>query len=51
MDVCVWISVYVCEWVAKEWILTSASLSGVRLYRKSSLVNFSSKIKQRAGPT
>ena len=35
---CVCMSVYVCRWMAKERILSSASLDGIRLSRRSSFV-------------
>ena len=49
--VCVWVSVCVHGWVAKEGILSSASLSNIRLSRGSSFfVDFGANTTQRDAP-
>ena len=45
-----WVSTCVCGWVAKEWILSSASLDGVRLSGRFSFVYFVLKTNQRTVP-
>ena len=51
MDVCVQVSVSVHGSVAKEGILSSASLTSIRVFGGSSFVYFGAKTTQRAVPT
>ena len=51
MDVCVWVSVCVHGWVAKDGILSSASLTNIRVFREFPLlVYFGAKTTQSAIP-
>ena len=50
MDVCVWISVCVRGWVAKEGMLSSVSLTGVRVSRGTSLSTLTQRLHKELCP-